>query len=321
MTTLRTLLLAHWRAKLLSLAAATALWFGVTSAEQRVGVFPGGLLAEVVNIPAGLAAIADEREVNVTLVAEQTLWQRLTADDLRAEVNAAGLNAGVAELPVTVTSSVVGVEVIRINPPRILVRLEPIIEKTVPVSVRVTGQVADGFAPGAPSVSPSTVTVRGPASQLGQIDEVITRIHLSDDQRDLAQETPVVALIAGDTPADVTVSPLTVSTSVPVSRAANTKSVGVILSTEGTLPSGRSVSAVQLTPSIVAVTGPPASLASLTALTTAPIRLSDIEATTEVKTSLVLPDGVQLLDPVSTDISVILTISQASPPTPTTVDN
>ncbi|MBI4032846.1 hypothetical protein HY374_04025 [Candidatus Berkelbacteria bacterium] len=318
---LRTFFVTDWLAKLLCLFIAVLLWVGVISAEQRVGVFPGELPITVTNVPEGLSPVIDDREVKVTLLADQSIWQRLGTDDLRAEVNAAGLAAGVTELAVVVTSRVSGVEITRVEPPRVLVRLEAIVEKTVPVSVQLDGQAASGFASGLPSVEPAQVTVRGPASRLAQIDEALVRVTLDTAQRSVTAEATVSVLIAGEAPPGVSVSPSRVNVTVPIARAGNTKTVGVVLATVGSLPSGRTISAVQLTPSVISLTGSPAALGSVTHVSTIPIQLADIQDSTEVVTSLVLPEGVQLID-TSPEVTVRLTVEASPPPESTpTVDN
>lgn len=316
---LRTFIFANWSAKLLSIVAAVVVWLGVTSAEQRADVLPGSIPVRIVNVPPGLAAVADEREVKVTLIAERALWQRLSPDDLIAEVSASGLAEGVTELPVRITSRLPGVEVTRVVPPQILVRVESIIEKAVPVSIRITGQAAEGFSSGIPITNPERVVVRGPASQLGQIAEVVGSVTLSDDRRDHVADVTVAALIAGETPAAVTVVPGTVQATIPIARAGNVKTVGVLVATNGDLPANLALTSIQLTPSVVSLTGSATRLAEVQSISTEPIQLNTIEESAEIETSLVIPTGVQLVDATSTAVTVRVTVSPIVPPS--TVDN
>lgn len=319
MQRMRRMVLSNWQAKLLSLVLAALLWLGVTSAEQRLGVFPGDIPVSVTAVPEGLSAVIDQQTVKLTLLADQSTWQRLTAKDFRAEIVAQGAVTGVSELAVVVTSQVPGVEITRVEPSRILVRLEEIVTKSVPINVQVDGQAAAGFASGIPITDPPTVSVRGPASRIAQIDEVVTRITLNNEQRTVIQDTTVAALIAGEVPTGVTVTPGKVSVTVPVSRAGNTKTVGVVVVTSGTLPAGVVATAIQPTPSVVSLIGSPTILAQISHVNTQPVSLDDIQNSTEIDSSLVLPEGVQLIES-STDVRIRITVEKGEPDTKDTLD-
>lgn len=290
------LLTHNWPAKVLSLLAALLVWFVVSAGQQRAGTFPGGIPLLIQNVPDGLVAIADVTDVQVTLLADRVLWQRFTADQFTASVNLAGRESGVVDLAVTMTTELPGVEITRVDPERVLVRLEPITEKVVPVSVRIDGQAADGFAPGEAVAEPGSVTARGPESQLDQLDAATALLTLTGERRETTGATKVQALVAGQTLEQVTISPETVAVRVPITRTGNVKTVGVAVTTTGALPSGFVITSLQVKPSVVTITGETSAVATASAISTEAIDLVDVRQTTEVTVPLVLPAGLRVID-------------------------
>ncbi len=304
--------LAHnWPAKLLSLLAALLVWFVVSAGQQRAGTFPGGIPLAIENVPDGFVAISDVADVQVTLLADRVLWQRFTADQFTASVSASGLAAGVADLPITVGTQLSGVEITKIEPERVLVRLEPVEEKVVPITVRIDGQAADGFAPGEAVAEPALVTLRGPKSQLDHIETVTGTLRLAGQRREFEEVVPVSALVAGQPIDQVTVRPEQVKVRVPIARAGNVKTVGVSVATSGALPSGFVITSLLVKPSVVTITGETSAVAATSTVSTEPIDLTDIRQTTEVTVPLHLPSGVKLIDDIAGEAAVTIRLEEA----------
>jgi len=309
---LRRVILANWPAKVLSLVAALGIWFSVVSAQQRVGNFPGGIPVDIQHVPDGLVAIADTEEISLSVIADQAAWSQFTADTFHASVDVNSASAGVVDAPVTVTSSIPGVQITKVSPSTVLVRLEKLATKKVPVQIRLDGQPADGFAPGEVTTNPTTVTVSGPESRLKQVDQVIGTVSLNGERSDFDQTAPVKAIVAGEELANISIDPTTVVTHVPIERAGNVKAVGVVVKTDGSVPSGYVIANIQSQPSVVSVTGTSVALAALDAVETQPISLSDVTAKTAVQVSLALPSGIRLVDTATDTVQVTLQVQEVT---------
>lgn len=314
MNSLRHYLLSDWFAKILAMTVALVIWIGVSAATQQVGLFPGGIPVTLENIPDGLVALQTDQSVDVTVVAERTLWQTMTQENFYASIDLADAKAGAHDATVRATSRIAGARIVGIKPKQLLVRLEPLGQKSVPVRVSYDGQVADGFAAGEATITPAIVIATGPQSQLDQLDAVGVRVKLSGEQAALTVSAPVSLPDEQGVTRNTQVSPRAVSVSVPIERAGRTKAVGVVVQTEGSPPAGYIVAMSTVNPATVVVTGSAAALSSLSTLQTKPIRLSEVRESSSITSELELPDGIRLVDPSSTSVSVTLSV-QPTPPT------
>lgn len=301
--------LNNWVPKLLSVLLAIMIWFAVSAGEQRVGSFPGGLPVQITNVPEGLIATLDENQVEVSLIADRSLWQRFTVDNFRATVDLSGAEEGVIDKQVTVSSRLPNVEVVSISPASILVRLERLESKEVPVAIQLSGDLASGFAPGQVEINPESVFISGPKSLLEQVDQVVGTIEFSGESEDFETDVELKATAAGKELEALSVEPPVVRVKVPVVRAANVKTVGVTIKKTGNLPNGLFISDINLNPSLVSVTGSTLDLSTLKYVETEALDLSDIRENTSVELNFDLPPGIFLLDS-SQKVLVNLTIEQ-----------
>src|SRR5581483_11372444 len=80
------------------------------------------------------------------------------------------------------------------NPNTILVRLEQVTRKTVPVTARLEGNLPFGYRAGRATVDPQTVTVSGPASFVRRIESAAVEVRLDAITSDLDTSLPVTLL-------------------------------------------------------------------------------------------------------------------------------
>ncbi len=124
---------------------------------------------------AFLRAILDRREdpVHINLVGAKpgAVTYRFFSDNIR--------------LPI-------GVKVIAINPPTILVKLEQLRHKDVPIKAELRGKPADGYRLVKTEIKPEFVKLKGPESKIENITEVKTiPIDITDAKETLQKEVPL----------------------------------------------------------------------------------------------------------------------------------
>src|SRR5262249_6086747 len=68
----------------------------------------------------------------------------------------------------------IGVKVLHINPPAILIKLEPVKHKEVPVRAELQGIAPEGYKLGQVKVHPETVKIKGAESRVDSIAELKT---------------------------------------------------------------------------------------------------------------------------------------------------
>jgi YbbR domain-containing protein len=161
--------------KILSLLLAVACWFVVRSEEDRVKDF--AVPIDYVNLPASLdmsGPVVDT--VAVRLRGPEPILRMTTDDRLSARVDLAHVPMG--EQTITVTPAMIrapgGVEVVRLSPDLIPIRLERRAKREVPVVAEFAGRPAGGFEKKGHQVVPSVVTIEGPAGEVARVVRATT---------------------------------------------------------------------------------------------------------------------------------------------------
>jgi YbbR domain-containing protein len=159
--------------KALALIIAVGLWLAGHRDIERAVEVP----VEFRNIPSDLM-VTDNRVdyVVLRLMGPRTLVSTLDSEDVKLALDLNGARSGSASYPLTPTSFNLprGVTVGRITPPVIHLRLEPVLTRTLPVTVRVAGKPPPGYKISQTTAVPEKVAVRGPADDLRRLSVVET---------------------------------------------------------------------------------------------------------------------------------------------------
>lgn len=211
---LRKVFIEDWGLKLVALGITLVLWLAVAdlnkprtirTAVQLNFIRPGNL--EISNDPP--------KSVDVELTGSRERLNGMKLLDLVATVDISDSQAG--ERVVRLSGDRVqmelptGIKIDSFRPTSILIRLEPNLERKLPVEVKVAGHPAEGYELLRSSAQPSAVTVRGPASLVENFHQAPTEtisiagrkesftvlrvaIDISDPKVDLADATVDVAI-------------------------------------------------------------------------------------------------------------------------------
>jgi hypothetical protein len=175
--------LRDWGTKLIALAISIALWFGVSgkTVSRRIQNVHLNLL------PANEMQISNEplKEVEITITGDKQKIDRLTKDNLIVSVDLTETLSGdkILELkPETVNIELPnGIRLDEIQPNKIAIVLEKVIEREIDVKPIFEGNLADGFEIYQKTVTPSKVRLRGPESVIKSLDSISTeKIDISD---------------------------------------------------------------------------------------------------------------------------------------------
>lgn len=186
---LRKIFLEDWLTKLLALAITLALWVGVT------GLSEVGSDRYKVSLKLRLAENAEATnqpvdQVEIRISGDKRRLEQIRNEDLQVLVDLTSKPVGnhtvtLAPDTVTVTGLPNGVRLEDISPNKVVLRLETIESKNVPVRVETQGSVSRGSEIYSESVVPGTVVVRGPASYLRSLTSLPTeKINISDKNSD-----------------------------------------------------------------------------------------------------------------------------------------
>jgi hypothetical protein len=159
--------------KALALIIAVGLWLAGHRDIERAVEVP----IEFRNIPSDLM-VTDNRVdyVVLRLMGPRTLVSTLDSEDVKLPLDLNGARSGSASYPLAPSSFNLprGVTVARITPPVIHLRLEPVLKRTLPVTVRTSGKPPPGYKISHATALPEKVSVQGPAEDLRRLSVVET---------------------------------------------------------------------------------------------------------------------------------------------------
>jgi len=298
--------------KAASILLAVFLWFWVMLNEQNP------VTENVVQAPVAVADIADgltarhtPTQVEVKLRGlRQDMTEVNLNDAVTASITCRGLGVGDYELEVKVEAPS-DLTVLHVRPDTVSVILEEAHTARFPVEIEEAGEAPSGQVV-ALSCSPSSVLVSGAASQVDRTVRVRAVVDVGSIDGDDSLQVPTRAVDenGADVPG-VTIDPPLVKVAAAVRPTDVAKTVPVVLDARGALPADLRLVAIQVDPSAVSITAPPAQAQEVTKIDTAELQLSSIHGNTTRAVRLIAPDGVTL---VGGDVArVIVTVAHAAP--------
>jgi YbbR domain-containing protein len=162
---IRKIVLENRGIKLISLTLAVILWFFVTSkGKMEISLT---VPIELQNIPAGMAVVGDVvRYLEVRIQGQERLMRDITAGKKVVCILDLGLTRP-GENTLRISPDDIrrpsGVAVTHLSPYEILVKLEPLLKKTVRLKPVLYGSPAQGYRIAEVTVNPPRVTASGPA--------------------------------------------------------------------------------------------------------------------------------------------------------------
>ncbi len=168
-------LLKNIRLKILAVVFATALWFfvGAQSTSEVGFLVPIALKG----IPENMEiAGAPPGEIEVRVSGPGRTINTLSPSSVIAEIDLSGAKEGhnrVKITPQNITTPM-GVEVVRLRPGSVDIRMEALRKASVPVKARLRGEPAGGYKVAAVNVSPAVVTVSGSSRAVKGLNAIYT---------------------------------------------------------------------------------------------------------------------------------------------------
>ncbi|HEY6364214.1 MAG TPA: CdaR family protein [Candidatus Binatia bacterium] len=159
--------------KVLAVTIAIGLWVAGHRDVERAVEVP----VEFRNIPPDLMVMDNRVDyVVLRLSGPRTLVSTFDADDLKLGLDLHGARPGSVSYPLGSSSFNIprGVTVARITPPVVHLRLEPVVKRMLPVTVRFVNNPPPGQKIAETLVEPERVSVVGPADEVGRLVSVET---------------------------------------------------------------------------------------------------------------------------------------------------
>lgn len=183
---LRKILLEDWGLKLLAIAITVVLWFAVTGQNkpvmQRTMVQLNFLRPEGMEIsndpPASIEVVLKGSSAKLDQVGSR-LMATVDVTDQKPGERVIRLSQDRVQLSVPA-----GVSIESFRPATVTVRLEPVVQSSASVDVKFDGKVAEGFEVSGVSANPGSVSLRGPAERLRNLQRVTTETVSLDGRRE-----------------------------------------------------------------------------------------------------------------------------------------
>jgi len=296
-------LLSNLPTLLTAFVFAIGVWiFAVTQADPTVTqTYPQPLNIEIIGMDPNLTIVNDiSDQVNLTIRAPSSILNQLENDRnlINVTLDLSGLDSGVHTLTPQVNISLSPAEVVRMNPGTVFVKLDSIISREFPIQVNMIGNPAIGFDVESPELNQDAVTISGPESVVNSIDQVLAEVSIVDASEDIQRTVDLMALDAQGTEIqDLTMNPDSVQVSIPVSQRGGYRTVVVKIVTSGQIASGYRLTNIFSNPPTVTIfSSDPELVDSIPGFVeTTPINLNGANQDMEIRVSLNLPEGINVV--------------------------
>ena len=297
--------------KAAALAISVLAFVAVAESSQEATVTFRVLVERPSDVPGGYVLRGTLGDVSVKLRGPQTEIAKLAQTDVHPVPDLAQADLGRNDvqnvaLRVPVPDPAI---IAQTDPPTIAVRIEKIVTRSLTIQVRFANDPPRGFQPGSPSFSTNEVKITGAQSLVASVAGLFATLRFGDTGIDVSTSADAMPVDAAGNAVDgVQADPPTVQVNVPVLSTTSTRTVPVLWSIKGAVAVGYWISRITTDPVVVQVQGTPDRLVAVDRIDTAPIDVSGLNANQSTRVSLVLPEGVTLLQP--TDATVGITVIQ-----------
>jgi YbbR domain-containing protein len=306
----------NWPLKLGAVGLATVLYAGLVI-SQNAQTWSGQVPIQPLGQPSGVFLLDNPGAVTfIRLYAPPDVASQLSNQDFSATIDLSGLQATAGgaptSVPVQLTALDPRIQILDFRPRQVPVRLDPIISKDVPVTVD-HGIIPAGLQLGTEQISPATVTIRGASSLVDQVTHAVASVIVDPNGINVDSDVDIKPQDdRGDAIQPVNLTPDHVHVHIDVTPAASSRSVPVTPVLSGTPPVGYQVASVQVTPSVVTVTGDPAALATLAAVPTAAVDVSHLTSQAITNVAFAPPKGVTVVGVAQAQVTVVITPQRGS---------
>lgn len=217
-------------------------------------------------------------------------------------------SAGEYTLPVNVSFGIDGVDVLQINPDHIQVKVDKVVTEERNIEVLTKSQVADGYALDSVVISPTVVKLTGPQTVIENVARCSITVELAEATEDIKGLYKIKLYDVGNE--EITDSSITknVEYTDVYGSVVSAKNVPVAVRTSSNVNADGKTVTTQANPEQVILKGKTEILNSIQQAETQVIDVANIKESTESEVSLVLPNGVFMVE--EKKIKVKLTVTE-----------
>jgi len=165
----------NWVLKLISFFFAFFLWYFVVGEDKVDKTF--NVPVEILNLPADLTISNQfKNELELTVNGPRGLIRNLAVQRISRPIDLGRAEPGTKVFQNTIDSITLprGVRLLRVKPTDIILQLDKLVKKNIPIHYVTTGSLPDGFELVSITLDPASIPVTGPEPSVGQVDSIST---------------------------------------------------------------------------------------------------------------------------------------------------
>jgi YbbR domain-containing protein len=305
---------------LLALALSIAVWIMAITSEDpaEVRAYPYPVSIEFIGQdPTFLLTNDPAKTLTLNLRAPRSIWTNLLTDhtSVRAVVDLSGMSAGPHTIPVQIQIVQRPVEIVSYSPSNVDVTLEPLLNRSLPISLVMRGDPAVGFRADTPVLNKTNTTISGPESTVKRVVDVRAILDQSQAHEDIEQTVTLQALDNNELPVSgVTLNPDRIQVTEKIIQRGGYRNVVVKVDTNGNLANGYRLTNISAyPPSVTVFSADPKIVDSLPGyVETAPISLAGMKDDKDIRISLNLPPGVSIVGDQTVNVQVGVSTIESS---------
>ncbi len=276
--------------KVIALIAAFFMWVFVMTEQDPEIEDAYTVPLTMSNVPYEFIAICETKNVVVDTRAPRSNFVKYDANAFRVYANLEGLGEGEHQiLPQVIMPQ--GFELLETEPLVVNVKLDPLIERQMPIELITAGEVSPDVAIKEITKSMDTVTVVGPKSFVEKAVKVYGNINLSNNTASFEQQIQMNAVDEKNNIVPrVRVVPSVITVSVDIESGLKKRIVPVI--PELSVAEGWELTKVSVEPAQMEVVGAESVVNSIVTLKTVPFTVQTGQRYFKSVLRLLVPDGV-----------------------------
>ncbi|MBU0910864.1 MAG: hypothetical protein KKA54_17525 [Proteobacteria bacterium] len=165
----------NWVLKLISFFFAFFLWYFVVGEDKVDKTF--NIPVEILNLPADLTISNQfKNELELTVNGPRGLIRNLAVQHISRPIDLSRSEPGTKVFQNTIDSITLprGVRLLRVKPTDIILQLDKLVKKNIPIHYVTAGSLTEGFELVSITLDPASIPVTGPEPSVGQVDSIST---------------------------------------------------------------------------------------------------------------------------------------------------
>ena len=290
MTRIVNLFCHNFLKKIIALVAAFCMWFFVMVEQDPEIEDSYTVPLTMSNVPYEFFPLCDVKTVTIETRAPRSNFVKYDANAFRIYANLEGLGEGEHQITPRVIMPQ-GFELVEAKPDVVKVKLDPLVERQMPIELRTTGNVAQDAFVRDVEKSMEVVTVVGPKSFVEQTEKVYGSVNLNGNSSSFEMQIPMNAVDEKDNVVQrVRVVPSVLTVSFDIESGIKKRIVPVIA--EISVADGWELSKISVEPAQMEIIGAESVVNSIVTLKTDPFVVQTGQRFFKGTLKLLVPDGV-----------------------------